>query len=100
MTRCLTERELEYLNRLVKRNREAVNFEPLTYPASPREEAMRLRLRLKAYRMLLDLFKMDKAGIINYGELEDCTVENIRLLLSDAEPNEDKMQRKMSLLLS
>ncbi len=100
MPRSLTPRELEYLNRLIIRNWGGVNFDPLETPVSPNEDAMRLRLRRKAYRMLLDLFKLDKAGIINYGDIEECTVKNIQLLMSGDVLDESQVLRKKSLLLS
>jgi hypothetical protein len=77
-----------------------VNFEPLEVPVSPNEELMRLRLRGKSYRMLLDLFKLDKAGIINYGDVEDLVVNNILLLLGDGYQSEDQRREKQALLLS
>ena len=77
-----------------------MNFEPLEVPLSPNEELMRLRLRRKAYRMLLDLFKLDKAGIINYGDVEDSVVNNILLLLGDGCLSEDQRREKQALLLS
>jgi len=55
----LTEREIKYINRLIVRNRDSVNFKPLREPTSPDEELMRLRLRRKAYRMQLELFKLE-----------------------------------------
>lgn len=100
MSRSLTVREIKYLNKLIERNRDKVNFEPLEVPVSPNEELMRLRLRGKAYRMLLDLFKLDKAGIINYGDVEDSVVNNILLLLGDGYQSEDQRREKQALLLS
>jgi hypothetical protein len=100
MPRSLTPRELEYLNRLIIRYWGGMNFDPLETPVSSNEDAMRLRLRRKAYRMLLDLFKLDKAGIINYGDNEECTVRNIQLLMSGDVLDESQMLRKKSLLLS
>jgi hypothetical protein len=61
---------------------------------------MRLRLRRKAYRMLLDLFKLDKAGIINYGDVEDSVVNSILLLMGDGCLSEDQRWEKQALLLS
>ena len=100
MSRSLTEREIKYLNKLIERNRDRVNFEPLDVPMSPSEELMRLRLRRKAYRMLLDLFKLDKAGVINYGDVEDSVVNSILLLMSDGCLSEDQRREKRALLLS
>ncbi len=77
-----------------------MNFEPLEVPTSPNEELMRLRLRRKAYRMLLDLFKLDKAGVINYGDIEDSVVNNILLLMGDVYLSEDQRREKQVLLLS
>ena len=76
-----------YLNRLIARNRDSVNFEPLRVPISPDEELIRLRLRRKAYRMHLDLFKLDIAGVINYGDAEDSGVNSILLLMGDESLN-------------
>ena len=50
--------------------------------------------------MLLDLFKLDKAGIINYGDFDDSIVKNILLLMNDAYLNEDQRREKQILLLS
>ena len=100
MSRSLTEREIKYLNKLIVRNQDRVNFEPLEVPISPNEELMRLRLRRKAYRMLLDLFKLDKAGVINYGDAEDSVVNSILLLMSDRSLSEDQRREKQALLLS
>ena len=100
MSRSLTEREIKYLNKLIERNRDRVNFEPLEVPMSPNEELMWLRLRRKAYRMLLDLFKLDKAGVINYGDVEDSVVNSILLLISDGCLSEDQRREKRALLLS
>jgi len=100
MSRSLTEREIKYLNKLIVRNQDSVNFEPLEVPTSPSEELMRLRLRRKAYRMLLDLFKLDKAGVINYGDAEDSVVNDILLLMGDTSLSEDQRREKQALLLS
>jgi hypothetical protein len=100
MSRSLTEREIKYLNKLIYRNQDSVNFDPLVTPLSSNEEVMRLRLRRKAYRMLLDLFKLDKAGIINYGDFDDSIVKNILLLMNDAYLNEDQRREKQILLFS
>ena len=100
MSRSLTEREIKYLNKLIVRNQDSVNFEPLEVPTSPSEELMRLRLRRKAYRMLLDLFKLDKSGVINYGDAEDVVVNDILLLMGDASLSEDQRREKQALLLS
>jgi hypothetical protein len=82
------------------RNQDSVNFEPLEVPISPNEELMRLELRRKAYRMLLDLFKLDKAGVINYGDVEDSVINNILLLMGDVYLSEDQKREKQVLLLS
>ena len=99
MTRSLTEREIKYLNKLIDRNKVGVSFEPLKTPISSYEETMRLRLRRKAYRMLLDLFKLDRAGIINYVDFDDSVLKSILLLMSD-DLSEDQRQEKKALLLS
>jgi hypothetical protein len=67
----LTGREIKYPNKLIDRNQDRVNFDPLETPTSYNEEVMRLQLRRKAYRMLLDVFKLDRAGVINYGDFDD-----------------------------
>ncbi len=100
MPRSLTEREIKYLNKLIERNRDSVNFEPLEVPMSTNEYMMRLRLKKKAYRMLLDLFKLDKAGLINYGDVEDSVVDSILLLLSEGHLDEEQRREKQALLLS
>lgn len=50
--------------------------------------------------MLLDLFKLDKAGVINYGDIEDSVVNNILLLMGDVYLSEDQRREKQVLLLS
>jgi hypothetical protein len=44
--------------------------------------------------------KLDKSGVINYGNAEDMVVNNILLLMSDGCLSEDQRQEKQALLLS
>jgi len=50
--------------------------------------------------MLLDLFKLDKAAVINYGDVEDSVVDNILLLMGDVCLSEERGREKQVLLLS
>jgi hypothetical protein len=99
MPRTFTEHETLYLNKLIERNQDGVSFEPLETPTSASEMRMRARLRGKAFRMLIDLIKVDAAGIINYSDLDDSHVENILLLLNERGLTKEhgKMRRKLLL---
>ena len=50
--------------------------------------------------MLLDLFKLDKAAVINYGDVEDSVVNSILLSMGDGCLSEDQWREKRALLLS
>jgi hypothetical protein len=79
--RALTERELEYVKRLVKRNGELIKskhpdahrlfYKGLEEPMGAAERKLRQRIRRKAFMMAFDLASVYAAGILPYQRGKD-----------------------------
>jgi hypothetical protein len=77
----LTRRELEYIQRLLERNRRLIRERPanarelfykgLEEPMSASERKMRERIRRKAFRLAYDLARIYMAGILPYQKGEN-----------------------------